>query len=124
MSPTMAGVIFIVALVLALAPAYRPLGDYMYRVGTPTRHPRGGRGFAREVTGQLGNFWVDLVRISLRILLPIAVIGAIVLIAGGAIQNLSGGHDITTIAGATQHLTGGPVASQEAIKELGTNGGG
>jgi K+-transporting ATPase ATPase A chain len=82
------------------------------------------RGFARKLTNQLGNFWVDLVRICIRILLPMAVIGAIVLIAGGAIQNLSAGHDITTVAGATQHVTGGPVASQEVIKELGTNGGG
>ncbi|GIH20504.1 potassium-transporting ATPase subunit KdpA [Rugosimonospora africana] len=82
------------------------------------------RGFARRRTNQLGNFWVDLVRISIRILLPMAVISAIVLIAGGAIQNLSAGHDITTVAGATQHVTGGPVASQEVIKELGTNGGG
>jgi K+-transporting ATPase ATPase A chain len=82
------------------------------------------RGFARKLTDQLGNFWVDLVRICLRILLPIAVIGAIVLIAGGAIQNLSAGHDINTLTGGAQHLTGGPVASQEAIKELGTNGGG
>src|SRR5215475_13294280 len=82
------------------------------------------RGFARKQTDQLGNFWVDLVRIALRVLLPIAVIGAIVLIAGGAIQNFSGGHDISTLAGGTQHITGGPVASQEVIKELGTNGGG
>jgi potassium-transporting ATPase potassium-binding subunit len=82
------------------------------------------RGFARKQTGQLGNFWVDLVRIVIRILLPIATLGAIVLVIGGAVQNFSAGHDVTTIAGATQHLTGGPVASQEAIKELGTNGGG
>ncbi len=82
------------------------------------------RGFARKRTEHLGNFWVDLVRIVLRILLPISIIGAIVLIAGGAIQNFSGGHDVTTLVGGTQHITGGPVASQEAIKELGTNGGG
>jgi K+-transporting ATPase ATPase A chain len=82
------------------------------------------RGFARKLTNQLGNFWVDLTRICIRILLPIALIGAIVLIAGGAIQNLSAGHDVTTVAGVTQHVTGGPVASQEVIKELGTNGGG
>jgi len=82
------------------------------------------RGFARKQTDQLGNFWVDLVRISLRVLLPIAVVSAIVLIAGGAVQNLSGGHDVSTLAGGTQHITGGPVASQEVIKELGTNGGG
>jgi potassium-transporting ATPase potassium-binding subunit len=82
------------------------------------------RGFARSQTSQLGNFWVDLVRICLRILLPVAVIGTIVFIAGGMVQNLSGGTDVHTLAGATQHVTGGPVASQEVIKELGTNGGG
>src|SRR5258706_3852099 len=233
MSNTTAGVIFIASLIVALALAYRPLGDYMYRVVTSTRHARVERviyrvigvnpdgeqswsvyarsvlafsaisilflylfervqhylllslgfdnvppalswntavsfvtstnwqwysgeatmghlvqmaglavqnfasaavgiavavalvrGFARKHTDQLGNFWVDLVRITFRILLPISVIAAIVLIAGGAIQNLSGGTDAHTLAGATQHITGGPVASQEAIKELGTNGGG
>jgi potassium-transporting ATPase potassium-binding subunit len=82
------------------------------------------RGFARSQTDQLGNFWVDLVRIVVRILLPLSVVAAIVLIAGGAVQNLSAGRDVHSLAGATQHLTGGPVASQEAIKELGTNGGG
>ena len=83
------------------------------------------RGFARRSTGELGNFWVDLVRGTLRILLPISVVGAIVLIAGGAIQNFHL-HDqvVNTLAGAQQTITGGPVASQEAIKELGTNGGG
>jgi K+-transporting ATPase ATPase A chain len=82
------------------------------------------RGFARKHTDQLGNFWVDLIRITFRILLPFSVVLAIVLIAGGAIQNLSHGTDVHTLAGATQHITGGPVASQEAIKDLGTNGGG
>jgi K+-transporting ATPase ATPase A chain len=82
------------------------------------------RGFARKKTEQLGNFWVDLTRITIRVLLPISVVGAIVLIAGGAVQNLSGGTDAATLAGATQHITGGPVASQEVIKDLGTNGGG
>jgi K+-transporting ATPase ATPase A chain len=82
------------------------------------------RGFARSKTNQLGNFWVDLVRICLRILLPVAVLGAAVLIAAGTVQNLSGGTDVTTLAGGTQHITGGPVASQEVIKEFGTNGGG
>lgn len=83
------------------------------------------RGFARTRTGELGNFWVDLVRGTLRILLPIAVVAAILLIAGGAIQNFHL-HDqvVTTLGGAQQTITGGPVASQEAIKELGTNGGG
>jgi potassium-transporting ATPase potassium-binding subunit len=82
------------------------------------------RGFARARTDHLGNFWVDLVRISVRVLLPVATIAALVLIAGGAVQNLSAGTDVTTLAGANQHLTGGPVASQEVIKHLGTNGGG
>lgn len=83
------------------------------------------RGFARKRTGDLGNFWVDLVRTVLRILLPISVIGAVLLIAGGVIQNFHL-HDqvATTLGGAQQTITGGPVASQEAIKELGTNGGG
>jgi K+-transporting ATPase ATPase A chain len=83
------------------------------------------RGFARIKSNELGNFWVDLVRGTLRILLPISVIGAIVLLAGGAIQNFHL-HDqlVTTLSGAQQTITGGPVASQEAIKELGTNGGG
>ncbi|MCG7595630.1 potassium-transporting ATPase subunit KdpA [Mycobacterium sp. PSTR-4-N] len=83
------------------------------------------RGLARRNTGELGNFWVDLVRGSLRILLPLSVVAAIVLIAGGAIQNFAL-HDqvVTTVAGAQQTIPGGPVASQEAIKELGTNGGG
>src|SRR6476619_5994474 len=82
------------------------------------------RGFARSRTDRLGNFWVDLVRGSVRILLPMAVIAAVVLIAMGVVQNLSAGHDVTTLTGGTQTITGGPVASQEAIKELGTNGGG
>ena len=82
------------------------------------------RGFARSKTDKLGNFWVDLVRICARILLPVAVIGATLFIAGGMVQNLSGGTDVTTLAGGTQTITGGPVASQEVIKELGTNGGG
>ena len=83
------------------------------------------RGFARRHTGELGNFWTDLVRGVTRILLPISIIGAIVLIAAGAIQNFHL-HDqvATTLGGAQQTITGGPVASQEAIKELGTNGGG
>ena len=83
------------------------------------------RGFARIKSDELGNFWVDLVRGTLRILLPISFIAAIVLIAGGAIQNFHL-HDqvVTTLSGAQQTITGGPVASQEAIKELGTNGGG
>ena len=82
------------------------------------------RGFVRRRTGDLGNFWVDLTRGVTRILLPIAVVGAIVFVAGGMVQNLSAGTTVRTLAGAAQTITGGPVASQEVIKELGTNGGG
>ncbi|GAA1285471.1 potassium-transporting ATPase potassium-binding subunit [Planotetraspora silvatica] len=233
MSPTAAGIIFIVSLVVALAVVYKPLGDYMYRVYSGTRHnvaergiyrligvrpdrdQRWGayarsvlafsvisilfvygmqrlqdklflslgmapvtdhvawntaisfvtntnwqaysgestmghlvqmaglavqnfvsaavgmavaitlvRGFARNRTENIGNFWVDLVRGSVRILLPIAVIGALVLVAGGVVQNFASPHDVATLAGGTQSITGGPVASQEVIKELGNNGGG
>jgi K+-transporting ATPase ATPase A chain len=83
------------------------------------------RGFARHRTNELGNFWVDLTRGTLRILLPISILGAIVLIAGGAVQNFHlNDQVVTTLAGTQQTIPGGPVASQEAIKELGTNGGG
>ncbi|MFG3259932.1 potassium-transporting ATPase subunit KdpA [Streptomyces sp. NPDC048172] len=82
------------------------------------------RGFARARTGELGNFWSDLVRGVVRILIPISVIAAIVLVATGAVQNFSGMHEVQTLSGGTQHIPGGPVASQEVIKELGTNGGG
>jgi len=82
------------------------------------------RGFIRSRTDRIGNFWVDLVRGCLRILLPLAVVGAIALIAAGAIQNFSPGAVANTLTGVHQTITGGPVASQEAIKELGTNGGG
>ncbi|AZM92328.1 potassium-transporting ATPase subunit KdpA [Streptomyces sp. W1SF4] len=82
------------------------------------------RGFARSRTGELGNFWADLVRGTVRILLPIAVIGAIVLVACGAIQNFTGIHEVGQFMGGSQQWNGGAVASQEVIKELGTNGGG
>lgn len=82
------------------------------------------RGFARARTGELGNFWADLVRGVLRILLPISVVGAIVLVACGAVQNFSGIHEVGQFSGGTQQWNGGAVASQEVIKELGTNGGG
>ena len=83
------------------------------------------RGFARSRTGELGNFWVDLTRGTLRILLPISIVAAIVLIAGGAIQNFHlNDQVVNTLAGTQQTIPGGPVASQEAIKEFGTNGGG
>ncbi|ADD41146.1 potassium-transporting ATPase subunit KdpA [Stackebrandtia nassauensis] len=82
------------------------------------------RGFARKLTDKLGNFWVDLTRITIWVLLPISIIAAIVLIAGGAVQNLHASIEAHGLNGTVQLLTGGPVASQEAIKELGTNGGG
>jgi len=82
------------------------------------------RGFARSGTSRIGNFWVDLVRTCLRVLLPLSIIGAVVLIAGGVVQNLHGFTDVATLAGGHQSIPGGPIASQEVIKELGTNGGG
>ncbi|MFT4081301.1 MAG: potassium-transporting ATPase subunit KdpA [Nocardioides sp.] len=82
------------------------------------------RGFARHRTDRLGNFWVDLTRICLRILLPISIVFAIVFVASGMIQNLHDFQTVHTLSGGTQTVPGGPVASQEAIKELGTNGGG
>ncbi|WP_250033666.1 potassium-transporting ATPase subunit KdpA [Paractinoplanes maris] len=82
------------------------------------------RGFASRGSGALGNFWVDLTRITVRVLLPITALVTLIFMIGGVVQNLSGGTDVTTLTGAAQHITGGPVASQEAIKLLGTNGGG
>jgi K+-transporting ATPase ATPase A chain len=82
------------------------------------------RGFARRSTSELGNFWVDLVRGTLYLLLPICIVGTLVLVARGVPQNLNDYTSATTLAGATQLIGQGPVASQEIIKELGTNGGG
>ncbi|OKJ16884.1 potassium-transporting ATPase subunit KdpA [Kitasatospora sp. CB01950] len=82
------------------------------------------RGFTRNRTDRVGNFWVDLTRISLRLLLPIAIVFALVLAANGVVQNFHGFHEVTTLTGGQQAVPGGPVASQEVIKLLGTNGGG
>lgn len=82
------------------------------------------RGFARSRTGELGNFWADLVRGTVRVLVPISVVGALVLVACGAIQNFAGIHEVGQFMGGSQQWNGGAVASQEVIKELGTNGGG
>ncbi|MFF7990079.1 potassium-transporting ATPase subunit KdpA [Kitasatospora xanthocidica] len=82
------------------------------------------RGFTRNRTDRVGNFWVDLVRINLRLLLPISIVFALVLAASGVIQNFHGFHEVTNLAGDVQKIPGGPVASQEVIKLLGTNGGG
>ncbi|MFI9269018.1 potassium-transporting ATPase subunit KdpA [Streptomyces werraensis] len=82
------------------------------------------RGFARSRSGELGNFWADLVRGVVRILVPLAFVAAIVLVACGVVQNFSGIHEVGQFMGGSQEWNGGAVASQEAIKELGTNGGG
>jgi len=82
------------------------------------------RGLTRAQSNTLGNFWVDLVRIITRILFPVSVIAAIVFIAQGAEQSLHAAHAITTLTGQSQVIPGGPIASQEAIKQFGTNGGG
>jgi len=82
------------------------------------------RGFARRQMATIGNFWADATRITLYLLLPICIVYAIVLLACGVPQTLAGSVDISTLEGARQTLALGPVASQEAIKMLGTNGGG
>lgn len=82
------------------------------------------RGIARTRTDRLGNFWVDLARTSFRVLLPMATLVAIVLVIGGVVENFWSTEVTNQVLGITQQIPGGPVASQEAIKELGTNGGG
>ena len=82
------------------------------------------RGLVRSSGAALGNFWVDLVRGLFRVIVPIALVGAVVLLLGGVIQNLTEPTTVTTLSGGHQVIQGGLVASQEAIKELGTNGGG
>jgi K+-transporting ATPase ATPase A chain len=82
------------------------------------------RGFARASARTLGNFWVDLTRITLFVLLPLCAVFALVLVAQGVPQTLAGAVDATTLEGARQTIATGPVASQVAIKMLGTNGGG
>ena len=82
------------------------------------------RGFAYRKQSTIGNFWVDLTRGTVRIMLPFCLVGAMILIAGGVIQNLADPTVVTTLTGGTQSLPGGPVASQEVAKLLGTNGGG
>jgi len=82
------------------------------------------RGFARREMKTIGNFWADMTRVTLYLLLPICIVYAIFLIANGVPQTLAGSVDVTTLEGVKQTLALGPVASQEAIKMLGTNGGG
>ncbi|MFC4256726.1 potassium-transporting ATPase subunit KdpA [Altererythrobacter xixiisoli] len=82
------------------------------------------RGFARRSAAGIGNFWADVTRVTLYLLLPLCVVLAVFYIASGVPQTLAGPVDVTTLEGARQTLALGPVASQEAIKMLGTNGGG
>ena len=82
------------------------------------------RGVARARSATLGNFWVDLTRTITRVLVPLAVVGAVLLILTGVVQNLAGHTTVTTLEGAMQQIPGGPAASQVSIKQLGTNGGG
>src|SRR5580704_4068902 len=82
------------------------------------------RGFVRARTGTLGNFWADLTHAVVRLLLPLSIIGALILIAGGVVDNFTTYHTVTTLSGAHQTLVGGPFGSQEVIKDMGNNGGG
>jgi K+-transporting ATPase ATPase A chain len=82
------------------------------------------RGFARHSAKTLGNFWVDMTRSLLYVLLPLSILAALILVSQGAIQNLAPYTKIATLEGGSQTVAQGPVASQEAIKMLGINGGG
>src|SRR5262245_21917671 len=82
------------------------------------------RGFARHETDKIGNFWVDLTRGTLYVLIPLSIVAALVLVWQGSIQNFQPYTVARTVEGATQTIAQGPVASQEVIKQLGTNGGG
>ena len=82
------------------------------------------RAFARSTSTTVGNFWVDVTRITLYVLLPLSIVIALALLALGVPQTLLGSVDVTTLEAAKQTISIGPMASQEAIKELGTNGGG
>ncbi len=82
------------------------------------------RGLIRRRSATIGNFWVDLTRSITRVLLPLSIVVALLLVSQGVVQNLHGFTEATTVSGATQTIPGGPIASQEAIKEIGTNGGG
>ena len=82
------------------------------------------RGFARHSSEKIGNFWVDLVRATIYVLLPLSIVVALFFVSQGVIQNFSPYTTVTTVEGGKQTIAQGPVASQEAIKMLGTNGGG
>ena len=82
------------------------------------------RALVRKRTHTLGNFWVDLVRTTVRVLLPLSIVFTLALVSQGAVQNFHAARTVTTVEGAKQTVPGGPIASQEAIKEIGENGGG
>ena len=82
------------------------------------------RGLARHRADTIGNFWVDLTRVTVRLLLPASLLFAFVLVSDGVVQNFEGFTEVTTLEGGSQMIPGGPAASQVAIKQLGTNGGG
>ena len=82
------------------------------------------RGLVRSRTQTIGNFWVDLVRTCTRVLLPLAFVAALVMVSQGVVQNFSATRTVTTVTGQQQQIPAGPIASQEAIKEAGQNGGG
>ena len=82
------------------------------------------RGFTRSRTDKLGNFWVDVTRAVIRLLIPLSIVGGLILVACGAIDNFHAYQTVTTITGAHQTIPGGPVASSEWIKDMGNNGGG
>ncbi len=82
------------------------------------------RGFTRSKTDRLGNFWVDMTHAVVRLLIPLSIVGALILVATGVIDNFHANQVVSTLAHGHQTITGGPVASQEVIKEMGNNGGG
>src|SRR5215467_7756640 len=82
------------------------------------------RGFARQERRTIGNFWVDVTRATVYVLLPLSIVAALIFVSQGVVQNVNSYTDVATIEGAKQTIAQGPVASQEAIKQLGTNGGG
>ncbi len=82
------------------------------------------RGFARQERRTIGNFWVDVTRATVYVLLPISIVAGLLYVSQGAVQNLNPYTEVTTVEGGKQIIAQGPTASQEAIKQLGTNGGG
>src|SRR5689334_7326315 len=82
------------------------------------------RGFSRQERGTIGNFWVDVTRATVYILMPLSIVAGLLYVSQGAVQNLNPYTEVTTVEGAKQTIAQGPTASQEAIKQLGTNGGG